>query len=179
MSERNWRVWETAGLFFVLIFGNLLHFVYTWTGQNAIVAAFAATNESTWEHMKLLAVPWIVWSLIEWLTLRNSSGSVLIARGLGMLVGLAFIPAVFYTYQGILGQNLDWVNVLIFQLGVLLAFTVCWVIQSRERLPGKGWQVLGLVILLAVGALFVVWTYRTPFLAVFTDPLTGAVGLPQ
>ena len=48
MSDRRWRKWELTGLFVTLIFGNLLHFVYNWSGKDRIVAAFAATNESTW-----------------------------------------------------------------------------------------------------------------------------------
>ena len=31
--------------------------LYDWTGQARWAAYLAATNESTWEHMKLLAVP--------------------------------------------------------------------------------------------------------------------------
>ena len=32
MSDRRWRKWELTGLFVTLIFGNLLHFVYNWSG---------------------------------------------------------------------------------------------------------------------------------------------------
>ncbi|MBQ0037638.1 MAG: hypothetical protein KBS74_03100 [Clostridiales bacterium] len=177
MSEKNRRTVEIVGLFFVLVLGNLLHFVYDWTGQNAVAAAFSAVNESTWEHMKLLAVPWIVWSLMEWAVTRQ--GSVPFARAMGLLTGLAAIPALFYTYQGVLGRNIDWVNILIFQLAVLLAFAVSRWLKGRERFGGKLWQVAGLVILLAVGAAFAVWTYRPPELAIFTDPITGLPGLPQ
>ena len=51
MADRRWRKWELAGLFLTLIFGNLLHFVYDWSGQSIAAAVFAAVNESTWEHM--------------------------------------------------------------------------------------------------------------------------------
>lgn len=176
MSERKWRTREVIGLFFVLILGNLLHFVYDWTGQNAIAAAFAATNESTWEHMKLLAVPWIVWSWIEWLSLRKGSGNVLIARAIGLLAGLAAIPALFYTYQGILGQNIDWVNILIFQAAVLLAFGISRRVQSRKYLRGAAWQLLGALVLLLVWAAFILWSYRVPQLPLFADPMTGLAG---
>ena len=61
MSDRRWRKWELTGLFVTLIFGNLLHFVYNWSGKKRIVAAFAAINECTWEHMTRLVVPGAVW----------------------------------------------------------------------------------------------------------------------
>ena len=62
---QKWRTWEMAGLFAALLLGNTLHFVYDWTGQARWAAYLAATNESTWEHMKLLAVPWVLFSLVE------------------------------------------------------------------------------------------------------------------
>ena len=105
MTDRRWRKWELAGLFLTLIFGNLLHFVYDWSGQNSVVAAFAAVNESTWEHMKLLAMPWVIWSLVEAVALRSSRQSVLMARALGLLAGLVTVPTVYYTYTGALGVS--------------------------------------------------------------------------
>ena len=101
MAEKRWRTWETVGLLVVLAAGNLLHFIYDWTGQSPIAAPLAAVNESTWEHMKLFITPWVLWSLVECIALRGH-GSLLPARGLGLLAGLAAIPALFYTYQGIL-----------------------------------------------------------------------------
>lgn len=59
MAEKRWRTWETVGLLVVLAAGNLLHFVYDWTGQSPIAAPLAAVNESTWEHMKLFITPWV------------------------------------------------------------------------------------------------------------------------
>ena len=52
-KERERRTLETAGMLFTLLFGNLLHFVYDWTGQAGWAAYLSAVNESTWEHMKL------------------------------------------------------------------------------------------------------------------------------
>ena len=63
MCEEKWPAWETAGLFAVLIAGNLLHFAYGWSGGSPAAAMIAAVNESTWEHMKLLAMPWLLWTL--------------------------------------------------------------------------------------------------------------------
>ena len=66
MAEKRWRTWETVGLLVVLAAGNLLHFIYDWTGQSPIAAPLAAVNESTWEHMKLFITPWVLWlSLIH------------------------------------------------------------------------------------------------------------------
>lgn len=178
MKEKSWRKREVAGLFFALIWGNLFHFVYDWSGQNSLVAAIAAVNESVWEHVKLLILPWVLWSVVEAIALRGSrDGNVLIARALGLVAGVVFIIAAYYTYVGATGMNVDIVNILIFQVAVLLAFFVSWRVQDRGRLRGNGWAVLGAMVLLGMVALAVYWTYFPPALPLFTDPQTGQTGL--
>ena len=178
MTDRRWRKWELTGLFLTLIFGNLLHFVYDWSGQNSVVAAFAAVNESTWEHMKLLAMPGVIWSLVEAVALRSSRQSVLMARALGLLAGLVTIPTVYYTYTGALGVSSMIVDVVLFQAAVLLGALVSWRVLAKNKLTGPIWGAVGLLLLLGVAALFVWWTYAPPVLPIFIDPTNGTVGLP-
>lgn len=179
MSEKSWRKWEVAGLFFALIWGNLFHFVYNWSGQNGLVAAIAAVNESVWEHVKLLTLPWVLWSVVEAIALRRGRGGVLIARALGLVAGAAFIIAAYYTYVGVTGANVSIVNVIIFQTAVLLAFFVSWRVQDKGKLRGNFWAILGGVLLLGMVALAVYWTYFPPALPLFTDPQTGQTGRPM
>ena len=108
-----------------LLLGNLLHFVYDWTGQASWAAYISAVNESTWEHMKLLAVPWILWTAVTILIERRADCAA--PRAAGLLTGLILIPALFYTYTGICGKSVDVVNVLIFQAAVLAA----WLVLAR------------------------------------------------
>ena len=159
-----------------LLLGNLLHFVYDWTGQASWAAYISAVNESTWEHMKLLAVPWILWTAVTILIERRADCAA--PRAAGLLTGLILIPALFYTYQGILGRGIMWVDVLIFQLAVLLAFWVSWSVQARRVLDGPVWQILGGVTLLAVWGLAIWWTYAPPRLPLFVDPTDGSRGIP-
>ena len=132
-NDHDRRTLETAGMFFTLLFGNLLHFVYDWAGQAPWSAYIAAVNESTWEHMKLLAVPWLVWTLLTILVTRSAAAAL--PRAAGLLAGLLAIPTVFYTYTGILGRSIDVVNVLLFQAAVLLAWRVSAALQRPHR-PG-------------------------------------------
>ena len=175
MSPEAIRKWQRLGMVLTGAAGTLLHFVYDWTGKSVAAALFSAVNESTWEHMKLLAVPWILFSLVEYIVLR--SGGIAGPRAAGLLVGLAAIPLLFYGYKGIVGQGNMIVDILIFQVAVLLAFWVSWTLQKRRRLSGAGWTVLGLLVLLGVWALFLLFTFRAPDLAVFVDPQTGTRGI--
>lgn len=177
MSDRKWRTWEVLGLIFVLAAGNLLHFVYDWSGQSPVVGALAAVNESTWEHMKLLTTPWVLWSIVELIALRRTGLPVLTARAAGLLAGLAAIPLLFYGYQGVLGRDIMWLDVAIFQTAVLLGFWVTWAMLRRRALASPVWQVAGAAVLAGVWAAFILWTFAPPDLPLFADPETGLRGI--
>ena len=179
MKQRSWRRWELAGLFFAIAAGNLLHFVYEWSGEHPAAALISGTNESTWEHMKLLAVPWILWTAIQALALRGSGLPVLAGRAAGLLAGVSAIPILFYTYVGIWGKSISLMNIIIFQLAVLLAYGVSTAILRRRILSAAVWQVLGAAVLVLAAVLFAWWTFAPPQLPIFIDPVSGAAGLPQ
>lgn len=166
-KERERRTLETAGMLFTLLFGNLLHFVYDWAGQAGWAAYLSAVNESTWEHMKLLAVPWLVWTVVTIVVNRCAASAL--PRAIGLLAGLAAIPALFYTYTGILGKSIDVVNILIFQAAVLLAYFVSASLQKSARLSSVPFQILGILLhLLAALAFFFSRPFPRPFPCLWT-----------
>ena len=173
---QKWRTWEMAGLFAALLLGNTLHFVYDWTGQARWAAYLAATNESTWEHMKLLAVPWVLWTIAECIGLRSLRPAG--PRAAGLLAGLTAIPLLFYGYMGVIGFHVAVVDVLIFQAAVLLAFWVSTALRKRGTLTAPVWQAAGVLVLAAVSTAFVVWTASPPELPIFIDPTNGDAGHP-
>ena len=176
-KERERRTLETAGMLFTLLFGNLLHFVYDWTGQAGWAAYLSAVNESTWEHMKLLAVPWLVWTVVT--IAANRCAASVLPRAIGLLAGLAAIPALFYTYTGILGKSVGVVNILIFQAAVLLAYFVSASLQKSARLSSVPFQILGILLhLLAALAFFFSRPRRPPFPCLWT-PQTGPAAYHQ
>ena len=67
-NKRNKRLYISTiiGTIFVSAAGTLLHFVYGWTGNHFIVGLFAPVNESTWEHMKLLYFPMLLYCAAEY-----------------------------------------------------------------------------------------------------------------
>ena len=58
-----------AGFLFVAAAGSLLHFLYEYSGQNPLAACISPVNESTWEHLKLLFFPYLVFLFVERLLL--------------------------------------------------------------------------------------------------------------
>ena len=175
MQKRLLR-WELIGFAFTGAVGTLLHFVYEWTGGDPLIAAFCAVNESTWEHMKLLAVPWLVWTVVTIVVNRCAASAL--PRAIGLLAGLAAIPALFYTYTGILGKSVGVVNILIFQAAVLLAYFVSVSLQKSARLSSIPFQILGILLHLLAALAFLFFTSFPPSLPLFVDPTNGTRGIP-
>ena len=58
-------LWQFGGFVFTVVLGTILHFLYDLTNQSVLVAPFSAVNESTFEHMKLMYFPMLIFSLIQ------------------------------------------------------------------------------------------------------------------
>ena len=176
MVQRKETKWEVMGWIFTVAVGTLLHFTYDWSGGNAVVAALSAVNESTWEHMKLLAVPWILWSVAEAVALRNADAPTLAARAAGLLVGLGAVPTLYYTYTGVVGEHFLWADIAVFLVAAALGTVVSRRLLKVGKPAGMLWQIVGALVLLGIGALFVWWTYNAPLLPLFQEVKIGLTG---
>ena len=174
MAEKRWRTWETVGLLVVLAAGNLLHFIYDWTGQSPIAAPLAAVNESTWEHMKLLFFPSFLYFLLEYKKYGSSSKDLLTARTLGLFCGLAFIPVSFYTYTGVIGKGFFPVDIAIFAVSVFLTFYASTRFLAH---PLKLTTFTAFLLLFALLAAFLTFTFFPPHIQLFLDPIDFTYGI--
>ena len=168
--------WELAGFLITGALGSLLHFVYAWSGESPAAAVVSAVNESTWEHMKLLFVPLFLFTVVQVCAQGRNYPNLLAVRAVSTLTGLILIPVLFYTYTGVLGRSIDWVNIVIFFLADLGLFALDGWLLRRGRLSAPWQQILGLAALWALAFCFVWCTFRPVELALWRDPLTGGYG---
>ena len=166
--KRTSSFWQAAGFALTTLGGTILHFLYHWTGGNILVAPFSGVNESTWEHMKLLFWPLLFFALIQWLFFKDQKNywCVKLAE---ILLGLALIPVLFYTYNGAIGRSSDWVNIAIFYISALLVFLFEWWAFKNDWLQCKYPQLAFCAICL-IGVLFAVFTFAPPQLSLFREP---------
>lgn len=176
MGKRLFR-WETAGFLVTAAAGPLLHMAYEWSGKQRWATLVSAVNESTWEHMKLLFVPVFLWTLVQMLTLGREYPNFLAVRASSLLAGLASIPVLFYTYQGVLGRNVMWVDITIFFVAALLTFWLDGRWLSGGAMSARWRQLAGLLILFGLAFAFVWCTYAPPHLGLWQDPVTGLYGI--
>lgn len=174
--KRSLSVWQFAGFFFTCIAGVLLHFLYGWSGQSIFVAPFSAVNESIWEHMKLLFFPMFLFALIQSYYFNEEYDNFWCAKLAGILTGLTLIPVLYYTYTGIFGTFLDWVNISIF----FLAAAVSYYIETRLLKHNRGFCTLPNTARLALDLLaliFILFTFIPPQIPLFQDPTSGLFGI--
>ena len=168
------KKWEIIGFIFVAVLGSIGHFLYEWTGQNALIGKFFAVNESTWEHLKLLFFPYVVYTIIEWFGIGRNYRGFLFSKLLGVLAGMVFIVVAFYTYTGVIGYSIDFLNILLFVIGVALSFFVSYkLLVSNMRITLK---IPSLAAFIIIGVLFVIFTTNPPRINLFKDPTTGGFG---
>ena len=171
--------WQLGGFLFVCAAGTALHFLYQWSGESVAAAPFAAVNESVWEHMKLLFWPMLLWAGAERAVLGGYSRGFWPAKALGTLLGLALIPALYYTYTGALDVSVMWVDIAIFFVAAAAAFLAETRMLARDWRCRGGARASALVLLLLLSAAFILCTFVPPRVTLFRDPVTGFYGLGQ
>lgn len=152
------------------LFGTLWHFVYEWSGENKIAAAFFPVNESTWEHLKLLFFPALIYFVIEYFLLKDKPENYIAASALGLTAGLFSIITLFYTYSGILGFNVSVVDIAIFFISLALTLYIRRIIIRNQAFSSKTACIVSVFLILILTVLFVIWSFYPPSLGLFTPP---------
>lgn len=167
-----------VGFIFTGVLGTLLHFLFEWTGENLIAALFSAVNESIWEHTKLLFYPMVLFALAENKVWGGKVASFWCIKLLGILTGLILIPVAYYTYTGVFGISVDWLNITIFFIAAAATYYLEAKLFEKEiDCPVPAWLAVGVIILLA--AVYTVLTFYPPRIPFFRDPVTGTYGFSK
>ena len=155
--------------------GTLLHFLFDWLGEAVWIAPFSGVNESTWEHMKLLFWPMFIFAIVQSFFFRDRDNFWCI-KSRGVILGLVLSPVLFYTYNGVIGKSPDWLNITIFFISAATAFLYETRLFNSDKVHCKSSK-LPVAVLCGIALLFVVFTFRTPEISIFKDPLTDTFGL--
>ena len=169
------NLWQLMGFAITSLGGTLLHFLYDWLGEPVWIAPFSGVNESTWEHMKLLFWPMFIFAIVQSRYMRNTECFWCIKLR-GILLGLSLIPIIFYTYNGVFGKSPDWINIVIFFVSAAIAY----IYETRLFNSNKKYIIshrLSLGILCFIALLFVIFTFQTPDISIFKDPITESYGM--
>lgn len=153
------------------IVGTLWHFIYEWSGDNALIGMVAPINESVWEHLKLIFFPTVIYSVIEYFILNRKPENYIPASALGLFSGMFSIVAFFYTYSGILGFTVSFLNILSFFIGLTVMLAIKKSVLSKEMFSSVAALKISLAFLILNAVLFGIWSFSPPTIAIFTPPV--------
>ena len=98
----------------------------------------------------------------------------LCARTKGILCALAFVVVFFYTYTGIIGTNFAFLDIGSFFAGVFLGEYVTF---KQMKKNGKCNKFIAISVLTVLLFCFMFFTYNTPHIGLFIDPVSGGYGI--
>lgn len=173
--KRSIGLWQLIGFGVTSLGGTLLHFLYDWLGNAPWIAPFSGVNESTWEHMKLLFWPMFIYAIVQSFFFRDREDFWCVKLR-GILLGLILIPVIFYTYNGVIGKSPDFINITIFFVSAAIAYIYETRLFKNERLRCR-LSKAAIAVLCVIALLFVVFTFKTPAINIFKDPITGDYGI--
>ncbi len=151
--------------------GTIGHFIYEWSGNNYYLGFIFPVNESTWEHLKLLFFPSIIYFMIAYLKLETKPANYLQASVFSILFGMLVIVTLFYTVRGILGFNVDFVNIGIYYVGVIVTLVKREDILKHNKYDLPIFKYIAILFIILFTLAFIIWSYNPPKLGIFKNPL--------
>ncbi|MGN0493823.1 MAG: DUF6512 family protein [Acutalibacteraceae bacterium] len=150
--------------------GTLWHFIYEWSGGNAVIGIIAPVNESVWEHLKMLFFPALFYFVIEYLLCKKGYENYIPAAVLGIFAGIFTITAFYYTYSGVLGFGVTALDIVSYFVGLIAALWVKRTILRNKCFCSKTAKYSSLLLAAVTGVLFVVWSFYPPPLGIIIPP---------
>lgn len=165
------------GFFFISIVGTLFHFVYELSGNNNIIGAFTAVNESKWEHVKIAIMPAFIWMIIECFIIKNKN-NFFIAKLLSFATIIISMLLMVYGFKCILSNNVLIIDILIFYISIALGQYISYKIMNIEEMP-EIFNSISVALLVFIFVIFVLFTYFPPRIDMFKDSTNNSYGITQ
>lgn len=165
------RNWQIVTVLFTLILGTLLHFTYEWSGNNQIVGTFSAINESTWEHLKLLFFPMLIFAIFEGINIYKETNNYIEAKTIAIIFGMLFITVFFFTYTGIIGTNFAVLDIGSFFVGVIFSEIIAYKIMQMKSFSTNKTKTISIILISILVLCFIFFTFNTPNINYFRDPV--------
>ena len=136
-------------------------------------------NESTWEHLKLVFWPAVLFAVAEYFAYGRKTDGFIPVRVTSIITGMASVVVLFYTYSGILGRNILVMDILVFIISVAVMYVFSY---YKLRSPGKLFTMFfssscEVSVIAAICILMVIFIYDPPEIGMFQDPLSGGYGI--
>ena len=174
--DRKLRKWSIIGVFVTLAIAGGWHFLYE-ALPCGVVAAIAPMNESPWEHAKLFFLPALIGYVVQYFIVGRHYPNFIFAHSIALLVMPALMLALYYAYVPLTGESLaaNLINSFVtIAAGAWIAYRLT---VSKKNLSNRPYCIAALLIVLALLAIFITFTFSPPHCGLFWDPSSQHYGI--
>ncbi len=165
------------GFWFSVILGSLFHFGYEFFNNNILIGYFMPVNESTFEHLKLISTPILLFSIIEYFLYGKNMDNFFIIKVISILIGSLSVIILFYTYTGIIGKNFLLIDIGLFIISVFFAYYFSCISFKNNILNTNISKTVGIILIFIILITSFIFTTNPPKIPLFKDPLTKSYGV--
>ncbi len=176
MNHKLYKRLEIAGGPVVFAIASFLHFLYELTNKSVTGALFGSVNESVWEHLKIFAIAYILWAIIELLWAKPPLKKFVWAKALGLYGMCISIAVFFYVYTFFTDKAILFLDLASGIVFAVLAHYLSYKITLRESNTGQYFYTGVMLIFLAI-IMILCFSYYPPESELFRDPTTGLYGV--
>ena len=173
----NYKTYCKIGAVFTIILGTILHFAYDISENSDFVAIFSAVNESTWEHLKLLFFPVMIYAIAEYFIYGKNLPNFWASKVISLLLGMLTIIVVFYTYTGVFNGSNSIVNIILFIVSAVFTYWLNFKFLENEYFNSPALNKIAVLTAIILFLMFWVYTFYTPLFNIFKDPVTNGYGI--
>lgn len=162
------------------VLASISHFAYQLSGNNIAVGLFNPINESVWEHLKFMFFPLLIWWIVMFFIKRKKCNFQLntwiVSASASLVLAPLLVILLYYAYTGAFGVESLTVDILLVYVCFFLALSKANHMLKYSN-PSKWLTVLSLLLVTALFAAFIVFTFNPPEIPLFYDSVTQTYGI--
>lgn len=176
MKNKLFKTLSIIGVPVIYAIASALHFFYDLTNGSVLAILFSAVNESVWEHVKIFAVGFVIWSVIELLWAKPPFKKFIVAKTLSLYFLSLAIIVFFYSYTTIIGEPILAVDLISSAIFVALSQYISYRLTLSDN-NIEEYFIVCIMLIMLYFVMFFSFTLFPPEIDLFKDPVTGMYGI--
>lgn len=176
MKNKLFKTLSIIGVPVIYAIASALHFFYDLTNGSVLAILFSTVNESVWEHVKIFAVGFVIWSVIELLWAKPPFKKFIVAKTLSLYFLSLAIIVFFYSYTTIIGEPILAVDLISSAIFVALSQYISYRLTLSDN-NIEEYFIVCIMLIMLYFVMFFSFTLFPPEIDLFKDPVTGMYGI--
>ena len=176
MNKKLYRTLSIIGVPVIYLIATALHFFYDLSNGSVLSILFSAVNESVWEHVKIFAVGFVIWTFVELLWTKPPFKKFITTKTLSLYFLSLSIIVFFYSYTTVVSEPILAVDLISSFIFVVLAQYISYRLVVSDNNIADYFAV-AIMLLMLFFVMFFSFTLFPPKIELFKDPVTGMYGI--